>query len=86
MEVNNRNSGLAKAKKYIEDLRAIHANQLEIDNALEQYAEKEQLLINQAMPKDKDMEKLMRYQTTIERQFSKALSDLIVLMDRRNHG
>ena len=40
-------------------MRAIHANQLEIDNALEQYAEKEQLLINQAMPKDKDMEKLM---------------------------
>ena len=35
------------------------------------------------MPNDKDIEKLMRYQTTIERQFSKALSDLIVLIDRR---
>lgn len=70
-------------KKFIEDLRTIQANQLEIDNALERYTEKEQLLINQAMPSDKDMEKLMRYQTTIERQFSKALSDLIVLIDRR---
>lgn len=70
-------------KKFIEDLRTIQANQLEIDNALERYTEKEQLLINQAMPSDKDMEKLMRYQTTIERQFSKALSDLIVLVDRR---
>jgi hypothetical protein len=71
-------------KKYIEDLRTIHANQLEIDDGLKQYTEKEQLLINQAMPNDKDMEKLMRYQTTIERQFSKALSDLIVLIDRRS--
>jgi len=70
-------------KKFIEDLRTIQANQLEIDNALERYTEKEQLLINQAMPSDKDMEKLMRYQTTIERQFSKALSDLIILIDRR---
>lgn len=70
-------------KKFIEDLRTIQANQLEIDNALERYTEKEELLINQAMPSDKDMEKLMRYQTTIERQFSKALSDLIVLVDRR---
>ncbi len=70
-------------KKFIEDLRTIQANQLEIDNALERYTEKEQLLINQAMPGDKDMEKLMRYQTTIERQFSKALSDLIILIDRR---
>lgn len=70
-------------KKYIENLRTIHANQLEINNALERYDEKEQLLINQAMPNDKDMERLMRYQTTIERQFSKALSDLIVLVDRR---
>lgn len=70
-------------KKYIEDLRAIHANELEINHAFERYDEKKQLLINQAMPKDKDMEKLMRYQTTIERQFSKALSDLIVLIDRR---
>lgn len=39
--------------------------------------------MNKAMPNDKDIEKLMRYQTTIERQFSKALSDLIVLIDRR---
>jgi hypothetical protein len=70
-------------KRYIDDLRTIQANQLEINDALERYPEKEQLLINQAMPKDKDMEKLMRYQTTIERQFSKALSDLIVLIDRR---
>ena len=70
-------------KKYIKDLRDIHANHLEIDTALERYTEKEQLLINKAMPSDKDMEKLMCYQTTIERQFSKALSDLIVLIDRR---
>ncbi len=49
------------------------------------YLQKE-LLMNKAMPSDKDMEKLMRYQTTIERQFSKALSDLIVLIDRRKHS
>jgi hypothetical protein len=73
-------------KKYIEDLRTIQANQLEIDSGLKQFPAKEQLLINQAMPKDKDMEKLMRYQTIIERQFSKALSDLIVLIDRRKHS
>lgn len=70
-------------KNFIEDLRDRHANHQEINDGLNRYAEKEQLLINQAMPNDKDMEKLIRYQTTIERQFSKALSDLIVLIDRR---
>jgi hypothetical protein len=70
-------------KNFIEDLRDRHANHQEINDGLTRYTEKEILLINQAMPKDNDMEKLMRYQTTIERQFSKALSDLIVLIDRR---
>ena len=70
-------------QSFLKDLDARHKNELKINKAIEDFPAQKELLMNQAMPKDNDMEKLMRYQTTIERQFSKALSDLIVLIDRR---
>jgi hypothetical protein len=70
-------------ESFLKDLKTKHEKELKINQAIKDYPARKQLLINQAMPNDKDMEKLMRYQTTIERQFSKALSDLIILIDRR---
>lgn len=70
-------------ESFLKDLKTRHENDLKINQAIKDYPARKELLMNQAMPNDKDMEKLMRYQTTIERQFSKALSDLIVLIDRR---
>ena len=60
-----------------------YQKELKLNKAVDDFPAQKELLMNQAMPNDKDMEKLMRYQTTIDRQFSKALSDLIVLIDRR---
>ena len=68
---------------FLKDLYTQYQNELKLDRAIENFPAHKELLMNKAMPSDKDMEKLMRYQTTIERQFSKALSDLIVLVDRR---
>jgi len=68
---------------FLKDLNTKYQNELKLNRAIEDYPAQKELLMNKAMPSDKDMEKLMRYQTTIERQFSKALSDLIVLIDRR---
>jgi len=68
---------------FLKDLNTKYQNELKLNKAIEDYPAQKELLMNKAMPSDKDMEKLMRYQTTIERQFSKALSDLIVLIDRR---
>jgi hypothetical protein len=68
---------------FLKDLNTKYQNELKLNRAIEDYPAQKELLMNKAMPSDKDIEKLMRYQTTIERQFSKALSDLIVLIDRR---
>jgi hypothetical protein len=68
---------------FLKDLNTKYQNELKLNRAIEDYPAQKELLMNKAMPSDKDMEKLMRYQTTIERQFSKSLSDLIVLIDRR---
>ena len=68
---------------FLKDLNTKYQNELKLNSAIEDYPAQKELLMNKAMPSDKDIEKLMRYQTTIERQFSKALSDLIVLIDRR---
>jgi hypothetical protein len=70
-------------ESFLKDLNTKYQNELKLNRAIEDYPAQKELLMNKAMPSDKDMEKLMRYQTTIERQFSKALSDLIVLIDRR---
>jgi hypothetical protein len=70
-------------ESFLKDLNMKYQNELKLNRAIEDYPAQKELLMNKAMPSDKDMEKLMRYQTTIERQFSKALSDLIVLIDRR---
>lgn len=68
---------------FLKDLNTKYQNEMKLERAIEDFPTQQTLLMNKAMPSDKDMEKLMRYQTTIERQFSKALSDLIVLIDRR---
>lgn len=68
---------------FLKDLNTKYQNELKLERAIKDFPTQQTLLINKAMPSDKDIEKLMRYQTTIERQFSKALSDLIVLIDRR---
>ena len=68
---------------FLKDLNTKYQNELKLNRAIEDFPAQKELLMNKAMPSDKDIEKLMRYQTTIERQFSKALSDLIVLIDRR---
>ncbi len=68
---------------FLKDLNTKYQNEMKLERAIEDFPAQKELLMNKAMPSDKDMEKLMRYQTTIERQFSKALSDLIVLIDRR---
>lgn len=68
---------------FLKDLNTKYQNEKKLERAIEDFPAQKELLMNKAMPSDKDMEKLMRYQTTIERQFSKALSDLIVLIDRR---
>jgi hypothetical protein len=68
---------------FLKDLNTKYQNELKLERAIKDFPTQQTLLMNKAMPNDKDMEKLMRYQTTIERQFSKALSDLIVLIDRR---
>ena len=71
---------------FLKDLNTKYQNELKLNRAIEDFPAQKELLMNKAMPGDKDIEKLMRYQTTIERQFSKALSDLIVLIDRRKHS
>lgn len=68
---------------FLKDLNTKYQNELKLERAIKDFPTQQTLLMNKAMPSDKDIEKLMRYQTTIERQFSKALSDLIVLIDRR---
>jgi hypothetical protein len=70
-------------ESFLKDLDNQYQRELKLNRAIEDFPAQKELLMNKAMPSDKDMEKLMRYQTTIERQFSKALSDLIVLIDRR---
>jgi hypothetical protein len=70
-------------ESFLKDLNTKYQNELKLNRAIEDFPAQKELLMNKAMPSDKDMEKLMRYQTTIERQFSKSLSDLIVLIDRR---
>ena len=70
-------------ESFLKDLNNQYQKELKLNKAIEDFPAQKELLMNKAMPDDKDMEKMMRYQTTIERQFSKALSDLIVLIDRR---
>jgi len=70
---------------FLKDLNTKYQNELKLNRAIEDFPAQKELLMNKAMPGDKDIEKLMRYQTTIERQFSKALSDLIILIDRRKN-
>lgn len=44
---------------------------------------RKQLLINSAMPDPNEMDRLMRYQTSLNRQLSKELGELLVVIDRR---
>ena len=47
------------------------------------YEHKRQLLVAMAMPSPDAMDRLMRYQTSLDRQLSKALGELLHVIDRR---
>ena len=56
---------------------------LNILSFLDERKRRMQLLTDSAMPNSDEMDRLMRYQTSMDRQLSKALGELLVVIDRR---
>ena len=54
-----------------------------IAEVVEGYERRRNLLMEMAMPSLRIMDRLMRYQTSLDRQFSKALGELLHVIDRR---
>lgn len=54
-----------------------------IEEVVDAYERERSLLSDSAMPSQSVMDRLMRYQTSLDRRFSKALGELLHVIDRR---
>ena len=70
-------------RAYIREQHLKILRQLQLNEFITNYKQRGQLLVNSAMPPPGEMDRLMRYQTTNERQLSKALGELLHVIEKR---
>jgi hypothetical protein len=68
---------------YIREQHGKIKRKLSISKFLDERIRRTQLLTDSAMPNSDELDRLMRYQTNLDRQLSKALGELLHVIDRR---
>ena len=75
-------SDLRKKDLSEEGLKAFGRDE-RIQNVVSRYSQRSKLLVETAMPDLTELDKINRYQTSLDRQFSRALGELIHVIEKR---